>query len=582
MKSVQNVNGLAYLPRQDGTLNGSIGQHKIHLSRDNVHYHRAVALGTYLDDNSQKITSFETQPARYVRLTALTEAGNRGPWTSAAEINVYGSPSFTAVPNGIGHWGATIDFPVIPVAAAVEHDTGKVLVWSSWRPDTSGGSPGSQTATVTFDPHTQTVTQRTISNTNHDMFCPGLSIDATGRAIVTGGANAPRTSIYDPSNDNWYTASNMVIPRGYQSSVTIADGRTFVIGGSWSGGRGGKNGEIYEPTSNAWSSLPGCTVTQMLTNDAGQSTEGDYRRDNHGWLFSWKGNNVFQAGPSKAMNWYGMSGQGTQSSAGSRAADQDAMCGIAVMYDATQGKILSAGGSPNYSGMQASTSAHVITLGNAGATPGVTQVGSLNYARTFANAIVLPNGQVFVTGGQSVGQLFSDNQATLTPELFDPATNTFTKMAPNSIPRTYHSVGLLLLDGTVFSGGGGLCGGCSSNHFDAQIYSPPYLFNGDGKRATRPVIKRLSRASIVVGGRLKVTTDVALGSMSLVRFGSSTHTVNTDQRRIPLNLVTTGVNTYTVQIPGDPGIATPGYWMLFAMNQAGVPGVAKTVLIRIA
>ncbi len=32
--------------------------------------------------------SFTAVSARYVRLTATTEAGNRGPWSSAAEINL--------------------------------------------------------------------------------------------------------------------------------------------------------------------------------------------------------------------------------------------------------------------------------------------------------------------------------------------------------------------------------------------------------------------------------------------------------------------------------------------------------------
>lgn len=65
----------------------------------------------------------------------------------------------------------------------------------------------------------------------------------------------------------------------------------------------------------------------MLTADAA----GVYRADNHGWLFGWKNGYVFQAGPSKAMNWYGTTGTGSQASAGLRAADADSMDGNAVM-----------------------------------------------------------------------------------------------------------------------------------------------------------------------------------------------------------------------------------------------------------
>lgn len=47
------------------------------------------------------------------------------------------------------------------------------------------------------------------------------------------------------------------------------------------------------------------------------------------------------------MNWYGTNGTGSQVAAGDRA-DGDAMCGNAVMYDATAGKILVVGGAIDY------------------------------------------------------------------------------------------------------------------------------------------------------------------------------------------------------------------------------------------
>lgn len=61
-------------------------------------------------------------------------------------------------------------------------------------------------------------------------------------------------------------------------------------------------------------------------------------------------------------------------------------------------------------------------------------------------------------------------------------------MAVGAAPRTYHSVAVLLHDGSVFSGGGGLCGKCDNNHFNGQIWRPPYLFNADDTPATRPTI----------------------------------------------------------------------------------------------
>jgi galactose oxidase len=72
--------------------------------------------------------------------------------------------------------------------------------------------------------------------------------------------------------------------------------------------------------------------------------------------------------------------------------------------------------------------------------------------------------------------------------MWDPATGTWSQLAEMSIPRTYHSVALLLPDGRIFSGGAGLCGACTTNHLNAQLFTPPMLLGADGKPAARPTI----------------------------------------------------------------------------------------------
>ena len=194
----------------------------------------------------------------------------------------------------------------------------------------------------------------------------------------------------------------------------------------------------------------------------------------------------------------------------------------------------------------------------------------------------MPNGNVFITGGQVLGQPFSDDTAQLIPEMWDPVTTTFTKLASQTVPRDYHSTAILMPDATVLSGGGGLCGDCATNHYDAQVYTPPYLFNADGSRAVRPVILN-APAQVKIStpaSTLVATTNVPVSAWSLIRLGSTTHTVNTDQRRIPLFGTNNG-NTYTLSLPTDPGIFLPGYYMLFAMNAQGVPSLAKYVWVPV-
>jgi galactose oxidase len=363
----------------------------------------------------------------------------------------------------------------------------------------------------------------------------------------------------------------MRIPRGYQSTVTLSDGRIFNLGGSWSGGQGGKNGEVYTDGAG-WAVRSGALVAPMLTADR----QGVYRADNHGWFFAGPGGTVFQAGPSRAMNWYSTAGNGTVTVAGARGADGDAMNGTATMYDV--GRVLTVGGAPDYQDSNATRNAHTIDISGGPATsPTVRQVSSMTSARAYHNSIVLPDGKVLVVGGQAVAKPFTDANSAMQPELWSPATQSFTAMAPMAVPRNYHSSALLLPDGRVFSGGGGLCGGCSVNHADGQIFSPPYLFAADGSAAPRPAITS-APTSASLGATISVSTDRAVTGFALVRYGADTHTVNTDQRRIPL--AGSGGTSHSLRLSADGGVLVPGPYMLFALTSSGVPSVSRTISIR--
>jgi galactose oxidase len=246
------------------------------------------------------------------------------------------------------------------------------------------------------------------------------------------------------------------------------------------------------------------------------------------------------------------------------------------MYDT--GKILALGGSPSYQNSAATANAYVLTINGVNNEVSTKQVGSMANPRSFANSVVLADGKVAVFGGQNYAVPFSDNASVYQAELWNPATGKFTTMASASVPRNYHSVALLMPDGRVFTGGGGLCGtGCATNHFDGQTFTPPYLLNPDGSAATRPVITA-APSTAANGARITVKTNSAVTKFAIVRMGTATHSVDTDQRR--LSLVSTAVyGGYQLTIPADSGIALPGYWMLFALNAKGVPSVAKVIRI---
>jgi galactose oxidase len=570
MKSPQDISGLRYLPRQDGNPNGNIGRYAVSVSTDGATF-SPVATGSFSDSATEKPVRFTAVTARHVRLTAMTEAGNRGPWSSAADIEILGvNPQATYA----GRWGPTISFPIVPVSAVVL-PTNKLLVFSAFAP-----MAFDMTSTVTevaiYDLATGTVSQSSSIDLNHQMFCSGLTLLADGRVLVNGGSSDSATTIYDPFTNAWTRGPLMTIPRAYQGNALLSDGRVFTIGGSWHDAAGHKHGEVWTPDSatGSWRRLNNVRVENILTNDP----EGVFRADNHAWVFGVANGDVFHAGPSKQMNWITTGGDGSISSAGTRADAPDMMNGNAVMYDV--GKILAVGGAPGYQNSAATSRAYDIDItGGPSAPVKTTRLPDMAYRRTFINSAVLPDGSVLVLGGQAYAKPFTDTGAAQAPELWDPATGRFTILAPEAVPRTYHSVAALLPDGRVFSGGGGLCGNCTTNHPDGQILTPPYLLDSDGTERARPVIASAPTAT-GPGSTITVRTSGSTPKFSLVRTSAVTHSVNADQRRIPLTATTTDGVNYRMQIPGDRGTALPGYYMLFAMTADGTPSVATFIQIK--
>jgi len=205
----------------------------------------------------------------------------------------------------------------------------------------------------------------------------------------------------------------------------------------------------------------------------------------------------------------------------------------------------------------------------------------MNHVRTLHNSVVLPNGEVVIIGGQAVSELFSDKASVFNAEIWDPDTGLFTELAPMAIPRNYHAVALLQKDGRIAVAGGGLCGeGCPTNHFEVEVLTPPYLLNQDGTPATRPVISNVpSQASY--GDTTEIQVDSAgQHSFVLLRLSAPTHSVNNDQRRIPLQSEQIASGRFSLSIPNNPNIVTPGNYFLFAIDEQGVPSIGETINIR--
>ncbi|MBM3767308.1 MAG: DUF1929 domain-containing protein, partial [Acidobacteria bacterium] len=201
----------------------------------------------------------------------------------------------------------------------------------------------------------------------------------------------------------------------------------------------------------------------------------------------------------------------------------------------------------------------------------------MSFSRAFHNLVVLPNGEVFVAGGNSSGTKFSDAGGILPAEMWNPTTGLWRTLPSMAEPRGYHFLAILLRDGRVWAGGGGLCG-CVADHLNGQIYSPGYLFNADGSAANRPQIN-LAPNDLKPGLTIGVTGSDDITGFRLIRLQATTHGYNSDQRYVPVTHTKTGTGSYSLTLDSSQDVLVPGGYWLFAVNANGTPSIGYNVQV---
>jgi hypothetical protein len=195
------------------------------------------------------------------------------------------------------------------------------------------------------------------------------------------------------------------------------------------------------------------------------------------------------------------------------------------------------------------------------------------YPRSFHNLTLLPDGSVVATAGGLTRDGVDYANSVLNAEIWSPDTKTWTTMAAQQNGRLYHDSAVLLLDGRVLVAGSGRVG--PTPQFNAEIFSPPYLFKGP-----RPTITSAPSTATYGSTFFAATPDASnITSVTLLKISSATHSVNMDQRILRLNFTQTagGLN---VVAPANSNLAPPGYYSLYILNSAGVPSVAAVIQIQ--
>lgn len=192
------------------------------------------------------------------------------------------------------------------------------------------------------------------------------------------------------------------------------------------------------------------------------------------------------------------------------------------------------------------------------------------------NTVTLPDEGVLVVGGRTrtpQGVMDFVKRA----ELWYPGMEGFTQVDGDMAdPRPYHAVAALMRDARVVAAGG--------EYFPtAQIYRPPY-FNTDQTR--RPVITSAPaqipyRPGAGQAPSLEIKWESAapatIARVCLIALASVTHGFDQNQRRVELEFGEDSSNTILILGPRDAWEAPPGWYLLFIVNELGMPSVAAYV-----
>ena len=579
---LRHLNAAAYL--EDLTFERPMPTHEGHEGgdhEDNPQLHKAERQRLLEDGIARKVLNFRDVefPLGFRHIRELFGPFEIDPRIIDHFMHHFGSAAY-------GRWSA---FPQpIPqrgpgsydgiVHAAMLH-TGKVLFITADE-TTMLWNPADTTAATFEDPLNQPhLTPDAASG--YSVLCGGHSFLSDGKLLVAGGGGyGPNSRAvwgykFDADARSWSrTAGRMVHNRWYPTVLTLGDQR---MGNSHEllvvCGHGGGDMEIYDEGSDQF-----IEVTMGDDKRFPNLYPGLHLLPNHSIFYSRTGWGSATAGPGQRSSPHSDDDQSSYFVFSGHDSGQwndiapmtpsmpDRTKGMSVMLLSTSPpyvRVLVVGGldpatNNTYEIMDASTLSPAANWAPAQPFPD-------GEHRSLCSAVLLPDGTVFVCGG------IQRNNSPCT--LFDPQTNTWSAMADLPSVRDYHSAALLLPSGQVMMAGW--------NNTTIEIFDPPYLSHG-----ARPVI--VNAPALVHHGQSFVieSPDAAtIVKVVLVRPMAVTHQTDTQQKVVEMPFVHNHANpvqlTLTAPHGGHPhSFAQQGHYMMFALNNAGVPSVARWIYLH--
>jgi hypothetical protein len=517
------------------------------------------------------------------------------------------------VPADVGRWLATkYKMPIVAIHAALL-PTGKVMIFSY---PTYPNRPNNAEAWLwdPANPAAPPVAKNPPGKAN--IWCAGQTFAANGELVVFGGnldyelpsqtwKGLDQVFTFNPWTETWTVQPKMAHGRWYPTGVRMPDGRIPILSGLDESGvlipssRTNFDVELFTPSPalNGIGQMEKIGEGEWWTDsDPEQVPEKPPIRELYPRMVSMASGNTLLAGPDKDSSWYIEDVDTNPFSWGDIPnLNRHRTWGTAVpLPSGPEGptQVLALGGT-QYS--QEPSTATTELYDEAAGGPWRMQSNNV-YGRGHANTVLLPDGSMVEVGGGR-GSSAGENDAFASPlhyakpetraiELWDPQTKEWTLGPAQTESRAYHSTALLLPDGRVMSAGdewngdpGELTKPATSDTDPAEdtieVFEPPYLNRG----VPRPVIAS-APDTIGFGGSFGVgTLDENVKRAALIAPGAVTHGVDMNQRALMLDVVQ-GDNCVSVTAPDSPAAAPPGYYMLFLLNDQGVPSIARFVRVE--
>ena len=461
-----------------------------------------------------------------------------------------------------GAW-RLLDFnsQILAVHGALLH-TGEVLFFSGSGADPDDHEAHRYRTRVWHYPRARFTAPRTPV----DLFCAGQAFLAGGRLLAAGGTSryGPFRGLRDaltfnPQTRKWSRVRRMLRPRWYPTVILLGDGRAISVSGRGADGTLDRVPEVFE-SGRGWRILPSPGLLPWYAH-----------------LFLLADGRVFYSGGQMSGNrgarpqlWKLADGH-TTVVPGLPAADLRNQATSVMLGPAQDQRVMIIGGGGadvhehDRAPHVATDSVAIVDL--SADAPRYRRAASLHHARMHLNGTLLPDRTVLANGGARVEE--HRVEAALHAELYDPRTRRWTEGAKSRVPRLYHSIALLTPDGRVITAGSNPRP--RDDELRIEVYWPPYLFRGP-----RPRLE-LARDRAGYGARLTATTPDAarLREVSLVRPGAVTHAFNNDQRLVDVPFEVTGPERIRLQLPRRRTLAPPGWYMVFAVDDDGVPSTAR-------